>query len=165
MTGARKCALALGILFTLLGIAGFIPSLVSLPGDIANSAAPITMAQVPRTEGPNYLAAYLRGFGYLFGLFPTNTLHNILHLTIGAIGIVSSLGDRGTFNYNRFFAIAYTSLAVFGLLPVTKTLFGIMPIFGNNVWLNAITGAVAAYFTLLLYQNRELPGPQEQKIQ
>ena len=163
MNNARKCALALGILFTLLGIAGFIPALVTLPGDVANATAPITMDQVPRTEGPNYLAAYLRGFGYLFGLFPTNTLHNLAHLTIGAIGIISSLGDRGTFNYNRFFAVSYLGLAILGLLPITKTLFGIMPIFGNNVWLNALTGAIAAYFTVLLYQTPgAIPGPQKQ---
>jgi hypothetical protein len=33
-----------------------------------------------------------------------------------------------------------------GLLPVAQTTFGLMPIFGNNVWFNAITAAIAAYF-------------------
>lgn len=163
MTSAQKCALTLGIIFTVLGIAGFIPGLVSLPTDAANANAPISMDQIPRTEGPNYLAAYLRGFGYLFGLFPTNLLHNLVHLAIGAIGIISSLGDRGTFNYNRFFAVSYLSLAIMGLVPVAKTLFGIMPIFGNNVWLNGITGAIAAYFTLVFYQN-ESAGSNPQNL-
>jgi hypothetical protein len=33
-----------------------------------------------------------------------------------------------------------------GLLPMAQTTFGLMPIFGNNVWFNALTAAVAAYF-------------------
>lgn len=149
MTGERKCALALGIIFTLLGIAGFIPTLVTLPGA---AEAPITMEQVPTTPGPDYIAAYLRGFGNLFGLFPTNLLHNFVHLAIGVIGLYSSTGDRGAFNYNRFFGVSYLLLAVMGLLPLTKTLFGIMPIFGNNVWFNAVTGLIAAYYAFIWHK-------------
>jgi hypothetical protein len=33
-----------------------------------------------------------------------------------------------------------------GLLPLTNTTFGLMPIFGNNVWFNALTAAVAGYY-------------------
>jgi len=47
---------------------------------------------------------------------------------------------------NRGFAIAYIAIALMGLLPWTNTTFGTMPIFGNNVWFNALTGLVAGYF-------------------
>lgn len=151
MTGEKKCALALGIIFTVIGIAGFIPDLVSLPS--TSVSGPITADQVPATAGPNYAAAYLRGFGYLFGLFPTNLLHNITHLAVGVFGLYSATGDRGAFNFNRFFAIGYLLLAVLGLIPVANTLFGIMPIFGNNVWLNAATGAIAAYYAFVWHKN------------
>lgn len=146
MSGEKTCALAIGLIFTVIGIAGFIPELISLPGDTAGSIAPITADQLPATTGANYAAAYLRGFGYLFGLFPTNLLHNIAHLAVGLFGLYSATGDRGAFNYNRFFAISYLSLAVLGLIPAANTLFGVMPIFGNNVWLNGATGAIAAYY-------------------
>lgn len=161
MTGEKKCALALGIIFTVIGIAGFIPSLITIPGTI-DSAAPISADQIPATMGANYTAAYLRGFGYLFGLFPTNLLHNIAHLAIGLFGLYSATGDRGAFNYNRFFAISYILLAIMGLIPAANTLFGIMPIFGNNVWLNAVTGAIAAYYAFVWHKNHvsELPSPQ-----
>jgi hypothetical protein len=33
-----------------------------------------------------------------------------------------------------------------GLLPATNSAFGLMPIFSNNVWFNALTGAIAGYF-------------------
>ncbi|MGC1307812.1 MAG: DUF4383 domain-containing protein [Phormidesmis sp.] len=161
MSGERKCALALGIIFTVIGIAGFIPDLVSLPADAVSNAAPVTADEVPATAGANYAAAYLRGFGYLFGLFPTNLLHNITHLAVGLFGIYSSTGDRGAFNYNRFFAISYVALAVLGLLPFSNTLFGVMPIFGNNVWFNAITGAIAAYYAFIQHDGTaDLTTPQ-----
>lgn len=149
MSGERKCALALGVIFTIIGVAGFIPSLVSLPSQAVSGAAPINVDDIPAVAGANYHAAYLRGFGYLFGLFPTNLLHNLTHLAFGVFGLYSSTGDRGAFNYNRFFAIVYLLVTVLGLLPAANTLFGIMPLFGNNVWLNAITGAIAAYYAFI----------------
>ena len=40
-----------------------------------------------------------------------------------------------------------------GLMPMANKLFAIMPIFGNSVWFNAITGAIAAYFTFVWHPN------------
>ena len=151
MSGEKACALGLGIVFTAIGIAGFIPDLVSLPG-VAGSVAPITADELPASAGANYAAAYMRGFGYLFGLFPTNLLHNIVHLAVGLFGLYSATGDRGAFNYNRFFAISYLALAVLGLIPAANTLFGVMPIFGNNVWFNAVTGVIAAYYAFAVHK-------------
>lgn len=136
--GERNCALGLGIVFTLLGIAGFIPSLLSLP----STAASYIPAE-PSTD------IYTSGFGYLFGIFPTNALHNLVHLVVGLFGLAASTSIGGARTYNRVFAVAYIAIVVMGLLPVTKTTFGLMPIFGNNVWLNAITGAIATYFGFL----------------
>lgn len=131
----RYCALALGVLFLLVGIAGFIPGLVSLPGG-ATSSVPVDVA-------PD---AYSAGYSYVFGLFPTNLLHNLVHCAVGLLGIASYTSSSSARLYNRGFAIAYALIAIMGLLPITKTTFGLMPIFGNNVWLNALTAAVAAYF-------------------
>lgn len=152
MSGEKKCALAIGLIFTIIGIAGLVPDLVSLPSAGVDGVAPVSADEVPATTGANYLAAYLRGFGYIFGLFPTNLLHNITHLAFGLFGLYSATGDRGAFNYNRFFAISGLLLAVLGLIPAANTLFGIMPIFGNNVWLNASTGALAAYYAFVWHK-------------
>jgi hypothetical protein len=70
-------------------------------------------------------------------------------LAIGGFGLFSATGKEGSFRYNRFFAISYLLLAIMGLIPLSNTLFGIMPIFGNNVWFNAVTGAIAAYFAFV----------------
>jgi hypothetical protein len=130
----RYCALIIGILFAVVGIAGFLPGLVSLPP----AGAP-----VPVDASPNLYAA---GFGYILGLFPTNLLHNIVRIIVGSLGIASYTSSGGARLYNRAFAIAYALIAIMGLLPIAQTTFGLMPIFGNNVWFNALTAAVAAYF-------------------
>jgi hypothetical protein len=33
-----------------------------------------------------------------------------------------------------------------GLIPGLNTFFGLMPLYGNNVWFNALMGILAAYF-------------------
>jgi hypothetical protein len=48
--------------------------------------------------------------------------------------------------FNRIFAILYGAAVLLGLLPFTNTLFGLTPLFGNNIWLNAITAAIAFYY-------------------
>lgn len=130
----RYCALFIGIIFVLIGVAGFVPGFVSLP----STGEPIPIDAAP--------SIYSAGFGYLFGLFPTNLLHNIVHIIVGSLGIVSYTTSGGARFFNRGFAIAYFLIAIMGLLPLAKTTFNLMPIFGHNVWFNALTAAVAAYF-------------------
>ena len=147
-TSGRLCALLIGSTFLALGVAGFIPALVDLPANAVSAGAPLGAEDIPLTAGTDYAEGFIRGFGYLFGLFPTNTLHNILHVTLGVIGLYSATGSHGTYNYNRFCAGFLPLVALLGLLPATNALFGVMPIFGNNVWLNAVTGALAVYATV-----------------
>ena len=145
LLNGRLCALLIGLTFTLLGIAGLIPSLVTLPANAMNTGAPMTAEAIPLTAGTDYVGGFVRGFGYLFGIFPTNTLHNILHIVLGVIGIYSATGDRGSYNYNRFCAIFLPLVALLGLLPATNALFGAIPIYGNNIWVSAVAGAIAVY--------------------
>jgi len=120
----RYAALSLGLLFLLLGLAGFVPALV----------APSTNF----TSEP--------GFGYIFGVFPTNYFHNAIGLLVGVWGIAASTSLSGSIVFNRIFAILYGAAVILGLLPATNTLFGLTPLFGNNIWLNAIAAAIAFYY-------------------
>ena len=52
----------------------------------------------------------------------------------------------GARTYFRAVAIIYGLLTVLGLLPATNTTFGLIPIYGNDVWLHALIAAGAAYF-------------------
>lgn len=120
----RYSALSLGLLFFFLGLAGFVPGFVAPPEDF-----------IPAT-----------GFGYLFGAFPTNYFHNAIGLLVGVWGIAAFTSLSGSIVFNRIFAIVYAAGAILGLIPFTNTLFGITPLLGNNIWLNAIVAAIAFYF-------------------
>jgi hypothetical protein len=48
--------------------------------------------------------------------------------------------------YARDVALIYALLTILGLIPATSTTFGLVPIYGNDVWLHAVLAAVAAYF-------------------
>ncbi|HBB35969.1 MAG TPA: DUF4383 domain-containing protein [Cyanobacteria bacterium UBA8803] len=132
----RNIALTIGIIFLVLGIAGFIPALVSLPPAGASPNVPLDAPSV----------TYDTTYGYLFGMFPTNLLHNIVHAAVGLLGIAAYTTQNSSRLYLRVFAIAYVLIAIMGLLPFTNTTFGLMPIFGNNVWFNALTAAIAGYY-------------------
>jgi len=135
----RYCALSIGIIFLLLGLAGFVPALVSLPGS--------SESYVPLDASHN---AYAAGFGYIFGAFPTNFLHNFVRCAVGLLGITSYNNASTARLFNRSFAIAYALLAIMGLLPLAKTFFGLMPLFGNNVLVNALAAIAAGYFSIVI---------------
>lgn len=130
----RMVALILGIIFLTVGIAGFIPAFLTLPGD-----APVGGdVYIPRLISPN-------GYGHLFGIFPTNYVHNAVHVVVGLLGIAAATSFSGALVYNQGFAVVYAAIVLLGLLPATNTTFGLMPIYGNNVWFNALTGLLAGY--------------------
>ena len=122
-------AMVFGVVFLLAGVSGFF-------------AAP------PPPNAPPL--AIEHGHGLALGLFPINTLHNVVHLLFGALGIAAASGVllsvRG---YFQMVAIAYALLTVLGLIPATQTTFGLVPIWGNDVWLHAALAAGAAYFGYL----------------
>lgn len=48
--------------------------------------------------------------------------------------------------YSRSVAIIYGVLAIAGLIPGLNTLFGLVPLHGNDIWLHGIIALAAAYF-------------------
>jgi hypothetical protein len=131
----RYTALSLGLLFLLLGLAGFVPAFV--------------IPSVNLTSEP--------GFGYIFGVFPTNYFHNAIGILVGVWGIAAFTSLSGSIVFNRIFAILYAAGTILGLLPFANTLFGLTPLFGNNVWLDAITSAIAFYYGFVKSANIDVP--------
>ena len=65
----RRFALVVGIIYLVIGIAGFIPGLV---------------------QGQDYPdLAVDAGSGALLGLFPVNVVHHLVHLLVGVLGIAA----------------------------------------------------------------------------
>jgi hypothetical protein len=115
-----------GAVFLIVGIGGFIPGLTQ-PHEHPDLA--VTAAS-----------------GMELGLFPVNVLHNLVHIAFGVWGLaVASRVDAARL-YARVVAISYALLTILGLIPATNTVFGLVPIYGHDVWLHALLAAVAAYF-------------------
>ncbi len=124
----RYFALIYGLVFLVVGIAGFVPGLLS-PLDAGDPGVTI--------DGST---------GRLFGLFPVNSLHNIVHIVFGVWGLASYRGWSASVTYARAVAVIYAILFVMGLIPGLHTLFGLVPLYGHDVWLHLLLSVVAAYF-------------------
>jgi len=125
---ARYFALIAGIVYLLVGIVGFIPGLTTAP----MSGSPALSVDA--------------SYGYVFGLFPVNILHNLVHLLIGLWGVLAYGSFGAARGFSRSLAIIYGILTIMGLIPGLDTVFGLVPLFGNDIWLHALTAIIAAYF-------------------
>ena len=124
----RNFALWIGIAYLAAGVLGFVPMAVRPAPDVGPALAVTAFS------------------GYLFGLFPVNFMHNLVHLAIGAWGVAAARTAGGARTYSKSLAVFYGLLAVMGLIPALNTLFGLAPIHGHDVWLHALTAVAAAYF-------------------
>lgn len=124
----RRFALVYGIVFLVVGIAGFIPGLTTPLGP----------------QHPDL--AVEAGAGRLFGLFPVNFVHNLVHIIFGIWGIAVWRSVPRSLTYARAVAIIYALFVIMGLIPVLHTAFGLVPLYGHDVWLHILLAAVAGYF-------------------
>jgi hypothetical protein len=127
-------ALFAGIVFLSVGLLGLMPAALMPP---------------PQDAPPLRLTVL---YGYLLGVFAVNVVHTVVHLAVGVWGLLAWRTDhvgRGMASAKTFargLAILYAALAVIAIVPGMGTLFGLVPIHGNDVWLHAGTAALAAYF-------------------
>lgn len=128
----RYFAMVAGLIYVVVGVLGFIPGAKTMP------------------HGGDPSLTVHQGYGYLLGLFPVNILHNFVHLAIGFWGMAAYASYEAARTFSRGLAIIYGLLAVMGLFPGLNTTFGLVPIFGHDIWLHALTALAAAYFGWLV---------------
>ena len=122
MSTAQRLSQIFGIVFVVVGLAGFAVTGGSMD---ASMAAP-----------------------KLLGLFPLNVVHNLVHLLFGAWGILGARTFAGAKNYLYGAGVIYLVLAICGSFVPNG--FGLVPIGGADVGLHALLGIVllgAAYTT------------------
>lgn len=126
---SKGFAQLIGWVFLAVGILGFFPVFRTAPlaGDVPN-------------------LAFDGGFGYLLGLFAINWLHNVVHMGVGIAGITSARNVVHAQAFARGLTWLYGALAIMGLFPMLNVTFGLIPLFGHDIWLHAGTAALAAYF-------------------
>lgn len=120
--------------FTAVGILGFVPPFVS-----------------PPPEGAHLVVDSFHGL--LLGLFPVNLLHNLVHLLFGIGAFVAYFSGRlASRRYLQSVAVIYAILTVLGLIPGLDTLFGLVPLHGNDIWLHALLALVAGYVGFFVHE-------------
>jgi len=125
-TTNRIIALTLGIIYALLGIIGFF------------------------TPAENST-----GVQAVLGLFDSDTLHNIIHLFIGLLGIIAAFTQQSR-TYNQSFGVFFVILTILGLIPALYFPAGsygndaglFLGLFHLNVW-DHILNIIAAAFAIV----------------
>jgi uncharacterized protein DUF4383 len=121
-------ALVLGVVFLALGVLGL---------------APATLMPPPAETPPTTLTFL---YGYLLGLFPTNIVLTLLRIGTGIWALMAAASAANAARFARGVTLLYGVLTLLGMIPILNTAYGWMPVHGNDVWLHALTTAVAAYF-------------------
>lgn len=101
-----------------------------------------------RDPGPGAPPMRVRtGYGNFLGLFPTNVVHNLEHVALGLVGLSAfrSGGSAAAERYARMATMLFGMKAAMGLIPRLRTMFGVLPMYGNDVWLHTLLGGIAAY--------------------
>ena len=125
---STRFALVAGIVYLFAGLLALVPA---------------TLAPPP-ADAPGIGFALL--YGYFLGLFPVNALHSALNIVVGVWGLAAASREARSVRYARALTVLFGALAVIGLFPAGRTLFGLMPIHGHDIWLHAATAAAAFYF-------------------
>ncbi|OQW48879.1 MAG: hypothetical protein A4S09_12995 [Proteobacteria bacterium SG_bin7] len=124
----RKFTSIMGWIFLLIGVLGFIPGLLT-----------------PPHVGDPSLAA-TDSYGRFLGLFPVNSIHNMVHLVFGLWGVTASKDLLASRKFCKANCVIYGVLAVMGLIPGLNTLFRLMPIHSHDIWLHAGIAIATGYF-------------------
>jgi hypothetical protein len=121
-----------GAVYLIVGIAGFIPAISPL---------------LPAEGSGLSIAAF---YAAIVHYFPTNVVENILHLLLGLWGLVAGASIAGARPFFRAAFWILLVLGVLGLFSATKTLFGLAPLGGYDVWLHFALAALSGIFGYLM---------------
>ncbi|MCU1535688.1 MAG: rane protein [Humibacillus sp.] len=138
-TTVQRAAMAVGVVFLLVGIAGFIPGVTS-----------------------NY--DQLGGAGHhseamLLGIFQVSVLHNIVHLLFGVIGIAASRRWSASRGYLIGGGIVYLVLWIYGLVVDKESSANIVPVNSADDWLHFVLGLGMIALGLALSRRRTTDAP------
>ena len=123
----RYFALVVGAAFALAGIAGFLPFFTP-------HASP---------DAPHLLVN--TSYGLLLGLFPVNIIHNLFHFAWGVAGLLAFRAYPAALTFSRYFGVTLAVLTVMGMLPPFRTGFGLMPLYGHDIWLHGLEAIIGIY--------------------
>ena len=107
-TAVQKAAAAVGVVFLLVGVLGFVPG-ITTNYDTLSFASHHSEAE-------------------LLGLFQVSVLHNIVHLLFGIAGLALARTVSGARNYLVVGGVIYLVLFVYGLLVGQESAANFVPV-------------------------------------
>ena len=134
-TNVQKAALAIGAVFLLVGILGFIPGITSNVDQLS-------------------FAGHHSG-AMLLGLFQVSVLHNAVHLLFGVAGLVLARSASGARSYLLFGGIIYLILWIYGLVVDQESAGNFVPLNAADNWLHLLLGVAMIALALLLTRGRK----------
>lgn len=130
MSTLQRAAQAVGAVFLLVGILGFVPGITS-----------------------NYQALGFAGHGseaLLLGIFQVSILHNIVHLLFGVAGILMARTQPQAKAYLLYGGVIYLVLWIYGLLIGHDTPANFVPVNTADNWLHLVLGIAMIALALIL---------------
>jgi hypothetical protein len=131
---ARIASMVVGIVFALVGAAGFIPGLVD-DFDAMTAATDDSQAE-------------------LFGIFQVSVLHNIVHLAFGVLGLVAARTVGAARAYLIGGGLLYLALTLYGALIDLTSDWNFLPFDEADNWLHLGLGAGMVLLGLLTAGDR-----------
>lgn len=119
-TAIEKAALGVGIVFLLVGIAGFIPGLTTNYGQMG--------------------VAGHESMAMLLGIFMVSILHNLVHLAFGIVGIALSTTPGRARNFLIVGGAIYLVLWLYGLIIDQSSRANFVPVNSADNWLHFVLG-------------------------
>jgi hypothetical protein len=119
-TAIQKTALIVGIIFAVVGIAGFIPGLT--------------------TNMDSLSMAGNDSEALLLGVFQVSILHNIVHLLFGVAGIACAAAARASRGYLLGGGVIYLVLWLYGLFVAGDHPANFVPVNSADNWLHLLLG-------------------------
>jgi hypothetical protein len=138
MSPVQKAAFAVGAVFLLVGVLGFVPGITS-------NFDQLTFA------GHHSEAA-------LLGLFNVSVLHNIVHLLFGVAGVALARTFDGARSYLVGGGIIYLLLFVYGMVIDHDSSANFVPVNDADNWLHLILAAAMIGLGVALGRTRDRTG-------
>ncbi|HWS51614.1 MAG TPA: DUF4383 domain-containing protein [Microbacterium sp.] len=117
-TAIQKTALVVGIVFLLVGIAGFIPGLTHSTEHLAGAGA--------------------HSEAHLLGVFQVSVLHNLVHLAYGIAGVAVAARAKASRAYLIWGGAVYFVVWLYGLFAVGNDQLNFIPVNDADNWLHLV---------------------------
>ena len=129
-TSVQTVTLAVGAVFLLVGILGFVPGITSGVDQLS-------------------FAGHQSG-AMLLGLFQVSILHNIVHLLFGVVGLALSRSWTGSRSYLIWGGAIYLVLWIYGLVIGHESPANFVPLNTADNWLHFVLGVAMLGLGVLL---------------